>query len=87
MYQIDAEHCMRSRGLGIDGGRVCLPNGGSEIQSIEQILDRIDIDLVKSSEQYTAFDILPNGYRGPFSDWCRFGNEQIPQLLVVDLQG
>lgn len=77
---------MRSRRLGVDGGGIGLTNRGTKVQSTDQVVKGIDVDLVETGENDATFGILANGDGGTFLGRGRIGDEQISQLFVVNLR-
>ena len=63
-----------------------MTNGGSEVQSTQQIFDGVDVYLMKSCKQNSALDVFADGHRSPIRACNRFGNKQVSQLFIVDLK-
>lgn len=56
------------------------------VQNSEQIVDGIDLNLSQPGEQNPPLGIFSNRNWCAIINPCSLGKQQIPELLVIDLQ-
>jgi len=75
---------MRSGRLGVDSRRVRLTNRRTEIQSANQVVEGIDVDLVQTSQDNATFGILADSDGRAFASGG-LGNKEISECFIVNL--
>lgn len=76
---------MRSRRLGVDGGRIGLTDRRTEVQGTDKILEGVDVDLMETGENNATLGILTNGNGRSFMNRGGIGEQEVAQLFVIDL--